>query len=394
MPSADTPAIRVGSEGQRIAVRNIWLLYLYATDLYRALGPAERIRAEESPEDADVLVARILCREVRARLRAGLTVGYLPRHAALSAIRDRIDFLATWRGSYLEQGKAVCSFSDMGVNTPRNQFVLAGLLTASRRLARRRENSVLARECRVLASEFERRGITRPTGTEPPHEVYGHFDRADRRMVSAARMLCDNALPSFATGNLSVQQPDITDDAHLRHLYERGIRGFYATNLAPQRTVRAEQLTWSGRTDTGTEGLWPVMRTDITIAGSDGRLIIDTKFTTALTQQMAWHPPRLKSGHLYQIYTYVSANDAISRGPATNGLLLYPSTDSAPDVLTSKQIGAHRIGAATIDLTADAATIRRRLFDLVEEFMPVSAATPLHRNHRAERRDVVERCQD
>ena len=43
----------------QIPVRNIWLLQLYASSLYRSAG-ASLVEGEENPEDLPQLVARIL----------------------------------------------------------------------------------------------------------------------------------------------------------------------------------------------------------------------------------------------------------------------------------------------------------------------------------------------
>ena len=49
-----------------IPVRNIWLLMLYASDMYRYLG-YRSISAEESPDQIPDLAAEILCHHYRCR---------------------------------------------------------------------------------------------------------------------------------------------------------------------------------------------------------------------------------------------------------------------------------------------------------------------------------------
>ena len=53
----------------RIPVRNLWLLMLYASNLFRDLEIA-RVAVEENPDDIPDLIAEMLCHRVeRSRIR-------------------------------------------------------------------------------------------------------------------------------------------------------------------------------------------------------------------------------------------------------------------------------------------------------------------------------------
>ena len=49
----------------RIPVRNLWLLMLYASDLFRDLEEA-KVAVENNPDDIPDLVSEMLCRQVEA----------------------------------------------------------------------------------------------------------------------------------------------------------------------------------------------------------------------------------------------------------------------------------------------------------------------------------------
>ena len=68
-----TPAS--GFIGQ-IPVRSIWLLLLYASELYRELPEARRVQLEDAPDDIPDLVAELLANAVERRLRRSLTFDY------------------------------------------------------------------------------------------------------------------------------------------------------------------------------------------------------------------------------------------------------------------------------------------------------------------------------
>lgn len=126
-PPADRTVGLVG----RIPVRNLWLLMLYASDLFRQMdgGPSA---VEENPEDIPDLVARILAHQVERRIRRNLSYGYRPREAVLGRVRGRIDLLDTERHQLLDRGRVACRFTELTIDTARNRLVRSALETISR----------------------------------------------------------------------------------------------------------------------------------------------------------------------------------------------------------------------------------------------------------------------
>ena len=92
----------VGTVG-RIPVRNIWLLMLYASDLYRELPQARKVAVEDDPDELPKLVAELLTRAVERRIRRNLSFGYRRRRADLNRVRGRIDLLRTERRQLLQR---------------------------------------------------------------------------------------------------------------------------------------------------------------------------------------------------------------------------------------------------------------------------------------------------
>ncbi len=373
MTAPSVPAVRVGSGKLRIAVGNLWLLYLYGSRLYGLLAQEERVAAEAAPQDLPELAARILCQEVQHRMERGLSQTYVEQHAVLTSVRDRIDHLHTARGNYLAQGKVTCSYTEMTVDTPRNRFVLAALDAGHRMLAPRTAAHAEAQMCRTTAAQLMRFGIqlTPLDRRDRTLEPVGRLDQADRRMLAAATMLLDMTSPSFAAGNRWVRQLDTLKDSRLRQIFEEAVRGYYRVNLPSDWEVGKRQLLWPNA-PLGNAS-WPTMETDITITTSTGqRLVIDTKFTAALTEATPWRASTLKSAHLYQLHTYLASQEAtgdpVDRTAA--GLLLYPSTDQALDVTTRRQVGSHILAVQTIDLAAPSASIGESLRGIISELLP------------------------
>ena len=361
----DRIGVQVGEGRTSIPVRNLWLLFLYASQLYEHLHDEERVLAETNPAGLVELASRILCGEADRALRRNLSVGYVERHEVLTAVRDRIDHLGTARGAHLQRGHVLCRFDHLTVDTARNRYIAAALAQAGRRLGSSRIDPHIANQCLALASRFERSGVRldRPNPDTPRRAVYGHYDRHDRRTMAAAQLVIDTLLPTHAAGQSHVNPLDYSQGS-LRKLYEQAIRNFYRVNL-PDWQVGARHLSWPS--DGPLDPLFPAMRTDITLDRPDRtRLIIDTKFTSALSTHAEHHEPRLHSGHLYQLYAYLhtQAGRGDPSADHADGLLLYPSTDQAPDINVTATMREHALRVATVDLTATPTTIRARLLNM------------------------------
>ena len=363
IPTPDTAT--VGYIG-RIPVRNIWLLMLYASDLYRELPPVRSVAVEDAPDDIPNLVAELLTHAVERRLRRNLTIGYQRREADLNRVRGRINLLRTERRQLLQRGRVACIFDELTVDTPRNRFVRAALLE-------------LARSCRVLAATMERAGIkTLPTETHRGHREFplgrlGRLDAADRQMMAAARLAFDLALPTEDAGMAHFTAPD-REERWARKLFEAAVGGFY--NVVLPRNVwnvrTGGKMRWPyGAHTLGIPELLPSMQTDILLErqcsnslSKGQRIIIDTKFTSIVSKGR-YGNQSLKSDHIYQLYAYLRSqeNTGDPMSYRSTGVLLYPAIDTCID--EAAVIQGHEVRFATVNLVADGQTIRRQLLRVV-----------------------------
>ena len=350
----------------RIPVRNLWLLMLYASDLFREAG-AGWIALEDSPDEIPDLVAEILVYHVETRICRNLTYGYQARRAVLGRVRGRIDFMQTERHQLLQRGKIACTFDELTVDTPRNRLVRAALDVLARIVVK----NDLARRCSSLAASLRRMGVTgeRPGRGEVSLDRFGSNDVDDRLMVAAAKLAFDLALPTEKAGRVFHSLPN-REAGWARRLFEKGVAGFYSVALAGKgwRVDAGKMLNWDieGRTP-GVDRILPSMRTDIILEhrARNIRTIIDTKFTSIVTG--GWHREEtLSSQYIYQIYAYLRSQER-QTDPLSlqaSGLLLHPAMGCLVD--EAVDIQGHRIRFATVDLGASATEIRRQLLAVVD----------------------------
>jgi len=350
----------------RIPVRNLWLLMLYASDLFRDLEKA-KVAVEDNPDDIPDLVAEMLCHKVERRIQRNLSYGYQSREAILGRVRGRIDLLNTERHRLLDRGKVACRFDELTVDTSRNRFVRAAL----EEIAKIVRHDALAHRCRSLAASLRRMGVTgeRPGRGDVSIDRFGRHDVDDQPMVSAAHLAFNLALPTEAAGAKQLSLPD-REITWIRKLYEKGIAGFYDVVLSSKgwHVDAGKTIGWLIESKSpGIDKILPFMRTDIILDNSDTRhrIVIDTKFTSVVTR--GWYREKtLRSAYVYQIYAYLRSQEGNGDPLVENasGLLLHPSVGDM--VNETVVIQNHEIRFATVDLGATAKEIREQLLRVLE----------------------------
>ena len=347
-----------------VPVRNLWLLLLYASDLFRHQSETEQ-GIEDNPDDVADLVAEILIHHVALQIRRNLSLGYRSRNNDLRRIRGRIDLLRTKRRHLLKRGMVACRYEELSIDTPRNRYVAAALHQLSKLVS---AQSRWRHQCHLLAMTFEKMGVSqkKPVWSEVAADRVGRHNANDRYMLDAARLAFELALPTEAAGNRHHISPD-RSEAWVRTLFEKAIAGFYNVTLSRRgwKIRTGTPLHWpieaESKSSEKIDRIFPGMFTDIILEDQHRRIIIDTKFTHILRENQ-WGKETLKSGYLYQIYAYLRSQERDDDPPSrtASGLLLHPSTGF--DVNEFAIIQGHQIHFSTIDLTAETSVIRNQLF--------------------------------
>ena len=369
-------AASVGTIG-RIPIRNIWLLMLYASELYRELPHGMSVAVEENPDELANLVAELLIHAVERRMHRNLTFGYRRRQADLDRVRGRIDLLRTERHQLLQRGRVACSFEELTVDTPRNRFVKAALHLISGLVS----SPDLTRRCRSASASMERAGVTgapatsRHLWTRTPLSRLGRLGADDRQMLAAARIAFELALPTEDLGASHLATPE-RDEHWARRLFENAVAGFYEVTLPSKgwRVSHGSRIHWQVEDQSpGIMDVLPSMQTDIVLEHSTSddhsaarhRTVIDTKFTSVL--KSGHHRDQtLASGYIYQMYAYLRSQEreADLLSLSSTGILLHPSVEESLDEFAVIQ--GHKIRFTTVDLAADSKTIRGQLTRVVE----------------------------
>jgi len=351
-----------------VPLRNVWLLLLYAHDLARFAGAYD---AEiESSRDLDSLIALLLADAAERRLRRNLSRGYVEQRAVLRRVCGRIDLLKTVIGRHQERGEIACRFDAHTSDTPRNRFVRRALEDVARRL----DDRGLARRCRDVARQLETFGVgaIRHVDARGMSVRLARHERDDEFMITLARWVYELALPTEEEGPHAVAAPD-KEEALVRRLFERAVANFCRLELSSGEgwaVTRQKTLHWQEEEPSvALHRFLPKMMADIVIEHrpSGRTLVVETKFANLLARNR-FGAERLKSSHLYQVYSYLRSQEMLPRsvrGPERGaaGLLLYPAVDCTID--ESAVFHGHRIYFATVDLAGSTESVRARLREVV-----------------------------
>ena len=195
-------------------------------------------------------------------------------------------------------------------------------------------------------------------------------------MVSLARAVFDLILPTEEEGARSLLEAQ-REDTEFRKLFERAVGNFFAAELPRERGWRVypgKQFHWPvGAASPGVRSHLPMMVTDIILENEqeDRRIVIDTKFTNILAKSQFGDSQRFKTGHIYQLYSYLRSQerDDDPRSLNSEGMLLYPAIGSNID--EAAEIQGHLVRFATVDLTLPTIEVIEQL-----HLLPLATSIP------------------
>ena len=345
--------------GLNIPIRNIYHMLSYAFQAlrqkeYRSLG------AEDFPHIHD-LFAAILTLGLSRLLKQGLHREYIERNEELLTLRGKIDMSGTIAARLACRRSIVCDFDEMSVNNPLNQAIKATCLLLLRhgdvKMERRR---ALRRNLQALHDVSE---------VDPRQIKWSSFRRFHGNpnfvmLLSVCRMVMEGMLLTSQDGEYRLAS--FIDEQELYHLYEKFILNYYAYEHREIK-ARAPHIAWV--TDDGVIAMLPTMRSDITLSQGSRELIIDAKFYKR-TMQDYYGARTIRSGHLYQIFTYVKNRDVAAgeRPHTVSGMLLYAHTNEAVQPDQSYRLSGNRIDVRTLNLNEDFQEISAQLDGIAEEF--------------------------
>lgn len=343
---SDAPSVPVTESG--IPVRNLWYMLLYAFDQAAYLGSWQ---AEvESAPSLDALLATLLTRLVRQRLRIGLGRGYRHHEELRRGLKGRVDFSESIRRLAFEHGQAYCHFHDYSIDVPKNQIIrtaLARLVHAGEMGPDQGQARSIRQQLRQMVRELDGVSEVEVTPAMIRRQPLGRNEQDYRLMLAICELITRRLMPTQQAGHS--MQVALNRDAMILHdVYERFVANFLRTHLVGWSVRPQARLSWH---ETKTSPYLPGMQADIVLEHrQSGRLVVlDTKFTRKSLQRNRFGKAMFNSDHLYQMYAYLRSQEHLSEPHrAAEGILLYPTVQDT--VSETVELQGHQIRFESIDL--------------------------------------------
>lgn len=257
------------------------------------------------------------------------------------------------------RGAAVCDVDELTANVIHNQILRASVKSLS--------------QCRNIDKTLRHQLQTterRLSGIAPIrlsadlfHRVQLSRNTAQYAFLMRVCELVFHALLPDERGSGSKFQNILEDETRMSALFEEFLRNFYRLELQGYSSA-SEIMPWLAEAENDSDlAFLPIMKTDITLRSGERTIIIDAKFyKEALAGGR--YDAKVRSGHLYQLRTYLE--HAKQREPDQNisGVLIYPTVGQSLRLMY-RLLGTP-VTVATVDLTAEWPDIHQELIEIVE----------------------------
>ncbi len=377
-----------------IPIRNVYFLLAYAFNFLR-VGELKNLNFDEFA-DAKDLLAEILIIQVNKLVKQGLTHDYVPRCEELAGVRGKIDISESIKRQTFHQARLICIFDEFTEDILMNRIIKTTLeilkktsleddylrktaedtnaekqLDSSEQLDSGQQVNVGENYIkRKSALNYLLRHFASVSLIQPNEIAWGSlkFHRNNKPyqfLINLCRLIIDNYVFSHQTGNKRYRTLD--GDLKFSALFERFLLNYYSYHYYPKLHVFSNQIKWNA-TPGKRKGQLPRMKTDVVITNELNALIIDAKcYRNSLDNN--YGKKIVKSGHIYQIYSYVKNYDT-ARSGNVSGLLLYAKTNDDEHANLDCIIDGNRIGAQTLDLTLEWLALRQRLDEILIQWLP------------------------
>lgn len=329
----------------------------------------ERLGLADLPTEPD-LYAAIICQLLRSQILQGLHRAYITQTTETDTLRGRLDFSESLARASFPRGQAVCTFEAITVDNQLNQAIKATLLYLHT-LPLIKENSLLVKEQLRHFEQISTVPLRSISWSSLRRHQFSRQTQRYRLLVDLCELVAKAAL--LDQGSDGRRQTSFMDDAQQSLLFERFVRE-YVRRHYPALTVSASEIGWAEDLEfEGREGTLPRMRSDVMISDKQTTLIIDTKFYgSPLTGRFGTQS--LRSGHIYQIQSYVLNYQALHPNRHVSGMLLYAQTEAPIQPVGRFRIHGHDLSVHSINLDRDFAEIAASLDSIVNTSFPDAAA--------------------
>lgn len=344
---------------REIPIRNVYYMLCYAWNCLDELedGAASSLDGITGYD----FLARMLNIGVDRLIRRGLGRGYSTTEEVSQTLRGKIDFSQSIKRNTMQELKLACCYDVFDYDTHFNRIIKAtiGALLRYEELARENRDGLIS-----VRRYFGAVTDVIPTGRLFACVQFGRSDAHYEFIIRLCEFIIQHMMVDEQTGTTRFIKFS-HEDPTMWKLFELFVYHFYCVHAGNRfKVFHGRQIPWAIAAGQDTSCL-PVMITDTILQerSDDSLLIIDTKYYGEAMGSRYGDRKKLRSNHLYQIYTYV--RNAADNLPNTDisGILLYPKVDENVDC--DYDIQGNHIAVKMIDLNQDWQDIHQELMKLI-----------------------------
>ena len=324
-----------------IPIRNLYYIFCYAWARFPQ-GEQTDVGEDDCP-DLPNLFAKLLIDGMHRLIRRGLDRGYVEVVEDTRSPRGRLLLDAMVKEQTLLRGMAVCRFDELQYDVLHNQ-----ILKATARLLSTTDNLLPAyrHELALLVRRFEAVADIRLTAN-----VFGRVQLSrNNRQYAMLMQLCEfvfhSTLPD-QQGSGARFADILEDEVRMSAVFEDFLRNFYGHEQQVFRVGR-ETMAWDAEAlSSGALAYMPFMETDITMRSKDRTVVVDAKYYKETLVRFRGSE-KLRSSHLYQLFTYLRHTKATDNGGRVDGALIYPAVGYSLSL--DYRLPEHHVRVVAVDL--------------------------------------------
>jgi len=342
-----------------IPIRNLYYLFCYAWERFPEGGSTE-VGIDDCP-DLPNLFARVMINGVRRLLRRGLDRGYVGFEEELRSPRGRLLIDRTIKEQTQQRGAVCCQIDELRHDVLHNQIIKS---TAVALANHSQIESSLAHELRLICGRMGGISVVKLRPSVFRSVQLSRNSAQYSALLKLCEFVCRALLPT-ENGSDNRFFDILRDEERMSRLFEDFLRNFYFYEQSTF-TVRREDMRW--RLDAapgGDPSLVPIMRTDVVLRSPRSTVVMDAKYYADPFPRSSG-TPKIRSGHLYQLFAYMKHASDRAPGLPVRGALVYASTGDG--CLHRYRVDGHEIAVAAIDLSRPWKQVHSTLINLLEGF--------------------------
>ena len=344
---------------KNILIKNIYYMLSYA---FQSLKFKDNVdMAVESFEEMYDLLAAILAKGIGIQLKQGLYKEYISKQERLTRMRGKINMPETIKNRIARQRVLTCDFDELSENNLQNQILKTTILLL---LKHSNVNDEFKDDLKKKILYFSNVDVLEIKQIKWGNVRFQRNYPLYRMLIGVCQLIVEGMLTTTEDGEYRLAS--FVDEQRMCMLYQNFILQYYATHYGNNLEVYAPQIKWD--LDDGYKYMLPVMQSDIQLQLDNNVLIIDAKYYSHITQQH-FDKQSIRSGHLYQIFTYVKNKDYWfgDAGHKVSGMLLYAKTVERIQPDNVYQMHGNQISVKTLDLNKEFAVITQQLDQIVQD---------------------------